>query len=129
MLPKLKLRPAPPLEVLESQQKSVETLLQLNAWTEEPSKQPLEAVSGVEAPTPLPAPRKARLDAPEKPNRPWQGVDNGAVHSYNILLPKALQAKLDFVWKRKDCKSMREWVLEVLAREADKVLRELGEKP
>jgi hypothetical protein len=143
---KFKLRTAPTPEVLAQRQRDAEALLQLDAWTEEPSRHPLQA--GMDAfvaaagtggppdartlpgyPMPLPKAREPVLAPPGKPVRPWRDADPAVVHPYNIQLPKPLQHKLDFVWKRQDCKSMKAFVVDALTREVDRILRELGETP
>jgi hypothetical protein len=60
---------------------------------------------------------------------PWETVDVDATHAYHVMLPKRLHAKIDFIWKRKNMKSFREFVMLALEKEADMALREFGEKP
>lgn len=143
---KFRLRQAPTPESLAQRQRDAEALLKLDAWTEEPSRVPLQAgmeafanAAGTEGPPdartlpvhplPLPQARKPVLAPPDKPQRPWHDADPAVVHPYNIQLPKPLQHKLDFVWKRRDCKSMKAFVVDALTREVDRILRELGETP
>lgn len=150
---KFKLRAAPTPEILAQRQRDAEALLRLDDWTEEPSRQPLRhaetgaytsaeafvRAAGTEGPPdsrtpptrilPLAEALKPVLGPPGKPARPWHDADPAVVHPYNIQLPKPLQHKLDFVWKRQDCKSMKAFVVDALTREVDRILKELGETP
>jgi hypothetical protein len=150
---KFRLRAAPTPEILAQRQRDAEALLKLDEWTEEPSRQPLRhaetqaygsADTFVNAagtggppdartlpgyPLPLAPIQKPVLAPPDKPARPWHDADPAVVHPYNIQLPKPLQHKLDFVWKRQDCKSMKAFVVDALTREVDRILTELGETP
>lgn len=150
---KFKLRSAPTPEIMAQRQRDAEALIKLDEWTEEPSRQPLRPTdtgfyasaadfvnaAGTEGrtdsrllpdyPLPLPPNIKPVLAPSGKPARAWHDADPAVVHPYNIQLPKPLQHKLDFVWKRRDCKSMKAFVVDTLTQEVDRILRELGETP
>ena len=120
--PSLKRAPAP--AVLAKQQELAEKLLTLETWSEAPNKQPPEPAKPKKATTPK-AP--AEKPAPEPPKKPWQAPSVDAVHPYHVILSERLYQKLDWVWKRKGYKSMRELVLATLDAEADKALKAMGE--
>jgi hypothetical protein len=137
------------LAKIEGAVSAKDRLAALDAWTEtpnqipaavplmierEPRREPLVRTEpppvlptpvGASAPSVVPAP----VPAPVAPLMPWDTVDADATHAYHVMLPKRLHAKIDFVWKRKNMKSFREFVMLALEKEADVALRELGEKP
>ncbi len=156
--PRPNLRSAPsPEELARRQQEALakiegavsakDRLAALDAWTEapnqipaavppvierEPRREPLvrkEPPPVLPAPVAAPAPRVVSAPAPVVSLMPWEAVDADATHAYHVMLPKRLHAKVDFVWKRKNMKSFREFVMFALEKEADVALRELGEKP
>lgn len=130
--PKLRLGPDP-VQMAE-QQKAAERLLQLEPWTEEPANQAASVLTPPPAPVQAPAipsaatPPSAVLQAVfGPPVRPWQGADPAVIHSYNIMMPKPLHHKVDWVWKRQGYKSMKAYVQAVLERDVDRALAEMGE--
>jgi hypothetical protein len=68
-------------------------------------------------------------EEPEQPQKPWHAASADAVHPYHVILSERLYQKLDWVWKRKDFRSMRDLVMQTLEAEADKALKEMGEQP
>lgn len=123
---KPKLRMAPPPSVLADQQDAAKRLLLLDKWTEIPLEPP---PSGLAATIALPiesaAPVANPKAPPEPPKKPWETPSADAMHPYHLVCPERLFQKIDFVWKRKGHKSMREWVLQTLEAEANKALKAL----
>lgn len=112
--PKMRMPPTP--AELTQRQEAANRLLQLDDWTAEPGQ--LAGDRTATATTPPPEPAKA-------PGRPWETPGSDKAHPYHIVCSEALFQKMDFVWKRSGSKSMREWVLTILQREADEALRRL----
>ena len=133
--PPPKLRIAPPALVLSEKQREIEALLKLTTWTEVPFRLTEESAAGLPPFLPLPEPdqpvlaRSEAVQAPTPGARPWHGEPSGAVHPFNILLPKELQQKMDFAWKRSGYKSMKAFILHALVQETDRLLKDLGETP
>jgi len=125
---KPKLRAAPSPTELAAKQAAALQLLQLDAWTEEPSNPP---PTGVVAPvTKTPENTAETLAAPtpaKTPARPWEAADAAKSHPYHVVCSEALFQKMDFVWKRNGNKSLREWVLHTLETEVNQTLKDLGE--
>jgi hypothetical protein len=72
----------------------------------------------------VPAPAAA-----ERAKRPWEVPSANETHPYHVVLTERLFQKMDFVWKRGDYRSAREFVLVALEKAADQALRDLGEEP
>lgn len=114
--PKLKTAPSP--ETLAEKQIATERLLKLADWVDEPNTQkPTTLTNAPESPS----------VAPTMPDKPWRAPGADKAHPYNIVCTEALFQKMDFVWKRNNNKSLREWVLKTLESEVNKALKELGE--
>lgn len=97
----------------------------------EPAQAPPMAEQGVgqgSAPSSPPTPAVAPAPPPA-PVKPWLVPSPDATHAYYVVMPKRLQQKLDFVWKRKGYKSAKEFVLLSLENAANAALLELGETP
>ena len=137
---KPKLRMAPSMEALTEQQQAAARLLALDKWTEEPNNPPATGpaanivpvvITEPAAPVPpvvIEQPAPARVIAPKQPaSKPWEGGAAAAPHPYHTVMSEGLFQKIDFVWKRKGYKSMKEWVIETLEHEANKSLKGLGE--
>lgn len=119
---KPKLQMAPPKELIKSQQEDVEKLLKLDQWTEEPLEGAQSAPEAKPKAPPQPRPKKAVA----VPQKPWDGVSEDATHPYHVILPKVLFLKLDYVWKRGDYKSAREFVIKELDALLAKKLKDLS---
>jgi hypothetical protein len=132
------------LAKIESATSAKDRLAALDEWTEapnqipaalpvaierEPRREPLvrpEPAAVVPAPVAVPQPP---APAPVTALKPWEVVDADATHAYHVMLPKRLHAKIDFIWKRQNLKSFREFVTLALEKEADAALRVMGERP
>jgi hypothetical protein len=125
---KPKLRVAPSAAELAAKQAAALQLLQLDAWTEEPSNPPSTGLTATITPTLQNTAEALEIPAPPKTStRPWMTLDAAKPHPYHVVCSEALFQKMDFVWKRNGNKSLREWVLNVLETEANNMLKELGE--
>lgn len=122
--PKPKLRMPPVLD-------PAARLAALADWTNEPANPPPVGPAAtivvpptlVQEQTPAPVQPIAR----ETPAKPWALPDAVAPHPYHTVMSEGLFQKIDFIWKRAGHKSMKAWVLEVLEREADAALKDMGE--
>ena len=106
----LKPKLAPSISALQEKQEATERLLKLSDWAEAPNEPPATI-----------EPLHSMLSRPR-----WGNPAAEKVHAYNIHLPESLFQKIDFVWKRKDKKSMREWVLQALEKSVEDSLKDLG---
>lgn len=125
-----KLRMAPPVSVLASQQVSVlEKLQRLQNWTEEP----IEGRTEGEAAQPPPEPAKAApapvVETPAPSKRPWESVPEDKLHPFTVHMTERLFQKMGYCWKRTDRNSAKEFLVQALEEACDKALRELGEAP
>ncbi len=118
--PKLKTAPSP--EALAEKQIATERLLKLGEWVDEPNNQkPTNPANAQKSPAVV-------VVTPVMPDKPWKVPGADKAHPYNIVCTEALFQKMDFVWKRNNNKSLREWVLKTLESEANRALEALGEK-
>lgn len=129
-----KLRMAPPVSVLASQQVSVlEKLQRLQDWTEEPIESRSEAETSPVAVQPMPEPIKAAPEpipaAPAPLRRPWESVPEEQLHPFTVHMTERLFQKMGYCWKRTDQKSAKAFLVQALEDACDKALRELGEAP
>jgi len=140
---KPKLRMPPSQADLLEQQEAANRLLKLEQWTEEPSNPPASGFAAVRvaavpvvvvepaepAAEPVQEPELAiKVTKPAVAPKPWEGEGVERPHPYHIVFTEREFQRIDFVWKRKNFKSMKEWVLHTLRVEADKQLKLMGEK-
>jgi hypothetical protein len=129
-----KLRMAPPMSAMASQQVSVlEKLQRLQDWTEEPIGERQEGEAKPAPYQPPPEPTKAApepvMEAPAPSRRPWEAVPEEKLHPFTVHMTERLFVKMGYCWKRTDQKSAKAFLVQALEEACDKALRELGEAP
>ena len=117
---KHKLRMAPTATALSEQQEAAARLLKLESWTEQPNNPPATGPAAILATV------AAQLPAPV-PLKQWEGLNADAPHPYHLIMTERLFQKIDYVWKRKGYKSMKEWMLQTMEAEAGEQLKNMGE--
>lgn len=119
----------------------------LESWSEEPAKAQASALAkpeGEGAAIPAAQPSEASTpstanDAAEpskdskqskdsKPSYPWDGVDDGQSHQFNIKIPKALYLRLKWLGDTTYGTSMTQIAIQGLEARAAKMLKERGIK-
>jgi hypothetical protein len=118
----------------------------LESWSEEPAKAQADALAanrsegeGLATPAMKPSehsqPSTATKpsDAAEpskasKPSYPWDGVDDGQSHQFNIKIPKALYLRLKWLGDTTYGTSMTQIAIQGLEARAAKMLKERGIK-